>query len=267
MASGDDVPFAGQESSYAQFRPGYAPDAIDYLADRFAIDETSRVLDLGCGTGQLTIPFARRAARVVGMDPNPVMLDETRRRLQRASLGNVDLVRGSDADLRAGDTPGSGDSQLVVMGRSFHWMQQRETLDYLRDHLDSGGGIAILTGTELLTRCPADWAATVYDTVATYLDDVPDRQTGDVEYDDPWDELLEERGFVDVETRRFDQQVEWDIDRIIGYVYSLSFAPKSAFGSSAAAFESTLRMRLERYEQSTFVQAADTEVISARRPT
>jgi ubiquinone/menaquinone biosynthesis C-methylase UbiE len=39
------------------------------------VKEGEQVLDIGCGTGALTLRAARKGARVVGMDINPAMLD------------------------------------------------------------------------------------------------------------------------------------------------------------------------------------------------
>ena len=57
------------------------------------------VLELGCGTGRVSLPVARRAERFVGMDRSPAMLGRLRRRFRRARLGGrATLVRG---DIRA----------------------------------------------------------------------------------------------------------------------------------------------------------------------
>ena len=57
------------------------------------------VLELGCGTGRVSLPVARRAERFVGIDRSPTMLARLRRRFRRARLGaRAALVRG---DIRA----------------------------------------------------------------------------------------------------------------------------------------------------------------------
>jgi SAM-dependent methyltransferase len=58
---------------YAQHRPGYPQSLVDALAARAGLDGTQRVLDVGCGTGQLTIPLARHAQAVVAIDPVAAM--------------------------------------------------------------------------------------------------------------------------------------------------------------------------------------------------
>ena len=57
------------------------------------------VLELGCGTGRVSLPVARRAERFVGIDRSPAMLGRLRRRFRRARLGSrAALVLG---DIRA----------------------------------------------------------------------------------------------------------------------------------------------------------------------
>lgn len=47
------------------------------------------VLDFGCGVGRLAIPFARRSARVVGVDVSPSMRREAAANAEREGLTNL----------------------------------------------------------------------------------------------------------------------------------------------------------------------------------
>jgi trans-aconitate methyltransferase len=86
--------FAGTAWHYARYRPGYPQPFLNDLVERFHLDGTQRLLDLGCGTGQLTIPLAVHVAEAVGMDPEPEMLCPGR----PTSTGR----RGHECDLGAG---------------------------------------------------------------------------------------------------------------------------------------------------------------------
>ncbi len=55
-----------------------------------------RVLDFGCGTGRLVIPFASLASEVVGLDVSPSMLAEARRNCEERQLENVQLLQSTD---------------------------------------------------------------------------------------------------------------------------------------------------------------------------
>ena len=253
-------PFVSAESYYAEYRPGYGDAAVEYLRDRFSLDDDARVLDLGCGAGQLAVPLARHAGEVVAMDPNEAMLSEARAAADAAGRGNVRFVRGGDADL----TDEMGPFRLTVMGRSFHWMDQRETLARLRRSTEPGGGLAVVTGEEWLVRGRRDWQAAAHDVAADYLDDLPAREDpAEIEYDDPWDEMLAENEFRDVETVHFDVDRTWSVDEAVGYVFSLSYCSPATFGDDRADFEAALRARLADLGGGPFRQDEQVEVISA----
>ena len=258
----DTNPFTSTETYYAEHRPGYGEEPVGYLRERFALDAEARVLDLGCGAGQLAIPLARHADTVVGMDPNEEMLRHARERAAEGGVENVEWVVGSDADLRVEQGP----FRLTTMGRSFHWMDQERTLDRLFRATEPGGGVAILTDREWLTKGREPWQSTVYDVVTDYLDDVPGRvDPGAVSYDDPWDEKLAAFGFGSVETVTFDVDREWTVDGVVGYVLSLSFCSPDRFGDERAAFERDLRARLHEFGEEPFEQAAAVEAVSGLR--
>lgn len=256
--------FAGTEEYYAAHRPDYADDAIRYLVDRFELTDGSRVLDLGCGAGQLAVALAPHVGSVVGVDPNEAMLREARARADAADVDGVEWWVGSDADL-ADLADELGPVRLTTMGRAFHWMDQERTLRRLRGMTDPGGGVAIVGDDEWLTKGREDWQAEVYAVAETYLTDLPERvDPGEVEYDEPWDETLRDFGFVDVEIRSFDVEREWDADGIVGYVFSLSFCSPATFGDERASFERELRERLASMGRDRFVQRTATEVVSGR---
>ncbi|MDP7690215.1 MAG: methyltransferase domain-containing protein, partial [Vicinamibacterales bacterium] len=53
------------------------------------------VLELGCGTGRVSVPVARSVDDVVGLDRSDAMLRQARRRVRRGRVdGSLRLVRG-----------------------------------------------------------------------------------------------------------------------------------------------------------------------------
>ena len=63
------------------------------------------ILELGCGTGRITLPLARAGAQVVGIDRSAPMLDRARRRMNRSRLADAHLIRGDIRHLPFGPTP------------------------------------------------------------------------------------------------------------------------------------------------------------------
>jgi len=70
--------FKGTAWYYARYRQSYPEPFFIHITERFHLDETGRLLDLGCGTGQLAIPLVKRFEQVIGMDPEPEMLAEAK---------------------------------------------------------------------------------------------------------------------------------------------------------------------------------------------
>ncbi|MFC6961147.1 class I SAM-dependent methyltransferase [Halocatena marina] len=244
----------------------YPDAAITSLREQFALDGSARVLDLGCGAGQIAIPLAEHVNEVIGMDPNERMLREARRKADASEheAENTEWVIGSDSDL----SNELGTFQLVTMGRSFHWMDQRRTLDQLCSMIEPGGGIAIITDEEWLVRGGQPWHEAVYTLADEYLEALPER-TGptDGEYDDPWDEMVDEFEFTDIEVTSIESEREWEIGSIVGYVFSLSYCSPDIFGDDKDAFEADLRTHLNEREEETFTQDVTVEMITARKTT
>jgi 2-polyprenyl-3-methyl-5-hydroxy-6-metoxy-1,4-benzoquinol methylase len=91
--------FAGTAWHYARYRPGYPAAFLDDLIRRLDLDGTGRMLDLGCGTGQLTLPFAAHVAEAVGIDPEPEMLTEAILQAREQAVANVSFIQCNSADL------------------------------------------------------------------------------------------------------------------------------------------------------------------------
>ncbi len=131
--------FRSAAAHYLEGRPPYAAGLIARVAEICRIVSTDRVLDLGCGPGQLARAFAPYAAEVLGVDPEPEMLRVAR----AASSGfpNLTFREGSSYDLGSA----FGTFRVVCMGRSFHWMDRADTLRRL-DAMVAADGAVVLFG-------------------------------------------------------------------------------------------------------------------------
>lgn len=71
----------------------------DTIIDRVAIRPDDRVLDVGAGTGLLTLPLAERAAHVWALDISAGMCEYLRTKAASAGLDNVETVVASAVSL------------------------------------------------------------------------------------------------------------------------------------------------------------------------
>jgi SAM-dependent methyltransferase len=130
--------FRSAAAHYLAGRPAYAPTLIQRVATACGLLQTHRVLDLGCGPGQLAVAFASLAGEVVGVDPEPEMLRMAAENAAAAGV-HIKLVEGSSYDLR----PAFGRFRLITIGRAFHWMDRAETLMRLDTLVEPDGMVAL----------------------------------------------------------------------------------------------------------------------------
>jgi ubiquinone/menaquinone biosynthesis C-methylase UbiE len=114
------------------------------IADRAAAPG-ARILDIGCGTGSLTLACASRGARVVGIDRNAAMLEaagskavdpEIRPRIEWVELGAAEI----------GDRFPEGSFDAIVSCLAFSELypeEQAYVLDVARSRLRDGGALVI----------------------------------------------------------------------------------------------------------------------------
>ncbi len=77
------------------------------------------VIDLGCGTGQISIPLARLGADVLGIDVSPAMADQLRAEARRHGLSTLEAIALPVEDLDL--PPASAD--LIVSSYALHHLR------------------------------------------------------------------------------------------------------------------------------------------------
>jgi ubiquinone/menaquinone biosynthesis C-methylase UbiE len=109
------------------------------------VREGTRVLEIGCGTGTLTLMMAKRGATVTGIDASPQMLAEAEKKVQDANLEDRVALKYMDATL-IGDRFPAASFDLIVSTLVFSELSlddQRFVLEACRNLLAPNGRLLI----------------------------------------------------------------------------------------------------------------------------
>ena len=109
--------FASTVAYYESARPPYGAAFFEAVALQMGLDGSERLLDVGAGPGILAIGFSPYCREVVGVDPEPGMVEAAREAAERAGV-TVRFIEGRFEDVAAR----LGAFDIVSIGRAIHWL-------------------------------------------------------------------------------------------------------------------------------------------------
>ena len=122
---------------YDASRRGYPKEIVDFMLATAELEAGAVVLEVGCGTGQLTEQLAHCGLTVTAIDIGPAMVTAARRRLGRSAV-RFEVVSFEDFD--AADAS----FDLLVSATAFHWIDPEVKFAKSARLLRPGGWLALL---------------------------------------------------------------------------------------------------------------------------
>ncbi len=241
------VGFSGDVAEYyAEFRRGYPAQAIDALQGIFGLTEDDLVLDLGCGTGQLAVPLARRVRAVVGLDPEPDMLRLARAAAVEGDVRNATWLLGTDTDVPAlGAVLGRRSLGAAVIGQAVHWMRHEELFRALLPLVRPAGGVAVLANGTPLWLQDSDWSRALRGCLEQYFGQRLKDTCGTGEQDRRrYVRALRDAGFAEVRELAVEYEDRLTHEQLVGTVFSAIPADDLPAAGERPAFAERIRSAL-----------------------
>jgi len=190
--------FTGKAKFYHS-RPTYPTECIDFLIQKYDLNDNSVIADIGAGTGILSIPFLERGMTVFSVEPNSDMFEELSKSLAQ--------YQKSTCFQNAAENTGLADysCDLVIVGSALHWFDvdkfRLECKRILKK--DQIAVLSIYSG---------------FNSTKKLLNN-PD-------YVDKHAETAKEFFYpLNVEEVRFEYELDYDCDRFVNYMLSSGSAP------------------------------------------
>jgi SAM-dependent methyltransferase len=202
---------------YDRARPRYPAALIDDLFSITGLEPRDRVLEIGCGTGQITVPLAERDVRITALEPGPNLAAIARRHLAR--FDEVEVVVSRFEEFPLPEEP----FRLVVSATAFHWLDPTVSIAKSFEALAHRGHLAVIgtrwgTGSELdeFTKMSQSCFERWEPGTGVSLPPVSSELSG------KWPELDDFSGFSTVGYRQYEQQHKYTSETYLDLLRTFS---------------------------------------------
>lgn len=248
--------FDGVADVYERARPSYPPAAIDAVTARLGVAAGRRILDVGAGTGKLTIPLLQTGAEIIAAEPIAGMRAQLERTVPDATGDRLTILDASAEELPLDDATVDG----ATAAQAFHWFDAEPALRELRRVLVPDAWFAVVHNRRDLTT-PAQ--AALEDLLRGHRGDTPSW------VDTSWSDVLADPpGFHPAELLTFPQEQVLDAAGFAGRVASISFVAKLPSPSQRQVLEAAgvLFTMLERDGQVRLDYVTEVRLLQRREP-
>lgn len=196
--------FASGGADYARYRPEYPTALLDYLLS--VTPERHHALDVGCGTGQLTLLLASAFDKVTGIDPSQTQIDNA------TPHTRIEYLTGPAEQL----PQTLRDINLITVAQAAHWFDLPAFYREVQRIAAPDAVIAIISYGVLNTdeTIRTRFRQFYYDEIGPYWP--PERQLVDNGY----------AGiafpFTEMAVPEMEIRLQWDLDALMGYLSTWS---------------------------------------------
>src|SRR6204780_5656066 len=125
-------------AEYDRHRPAYPDELVDQACQVAGIGSGDHVLEVGCGSGQLTRGLVARGLHVTALEPGKSLIALARENL--AGAGEVEFVNAQFEDALLPREQ----FRAVFCASAFHWIDPRVSWQKAADVLAPGGIVALV---------------------------------------------------------------------------------------------------------------------------
>lgn len=220
---------------YVKYRPAIPEEVIDVIVKHFDIKPTDRVLDIGCGTGQVALAMEGKCGEMFCLDSDPEMLKWAKKATRHLKMKLTWLNYAAEDLGKIKEKIGT--FKVATCSRAFHRMSEDQILKDLDELIEKDGGVAIFSD-RVLWSGNEKWQQAVKRVIQKYLKGKS--QAGKekpIEPDKLWENILARSAFKFIKTHDLPVVRNWDAESIIGYVFSTSAAAPYLFGNQLDRFK------------------------------
>jgi ubiquinone/menaquinone biosynthesis C-methylase UbiE len=130
--------FSNRVEEYVKYRPNYPSEIINFLQDRYNIDNSKMIADIGAGTGISTELFLKAGYTVIAIEPNKEMREK--------AIELLGMYAGFKATDGAAEQTGLTDESIdgIICGQAFHWFDVTKAKEEFKRVLKLEGVVVLI---------------------------------------------------------------------------------------------------------------------------
>ncbi len=123
---------------YDKYRPGYSDDVIDHIISSSGMKRGAHILEIGCGTGQITKPFAEKGFKILCLEKG--------KKLARLASSNLNQFSEIEVNNIAFENwePLNNHFDLFLSAQAFHWIKTDLGIKIAGDVLKKDGTLCLV---------------------------------------------------------------------------------------------------------------------------
>lgn len=122
---------------YDKYRPRYPNDLIEELIDLSQIKVRDKILEIGCGTGQITIDFIKRGYEVIAIEKGESLSKIALNKIKKYGIGQI--INSTFEEWMP-----IGKFKLMISAQAFHWIDKESGIDKILKILEENGSIGLI---------------------------------------------------------------------------------------------------------------------------
>lgn len=123
---------------YDEVRPDYPTEIIEAIIKSSSLPDNAAILEVGPGTGQITLPFAEQGYQILGLELGENLAQVARRKFANFPKVTVETTALEDWTIQ------TESFDLFLSAQAFHWIKPDIGLSIAHQSLKQGGSIALV---------------------------------------------------------------------------------------------------------------------------
>lgn len=136
ISKGLEWTFNTEVQKYDKMRPGYVPELYDDVLHYAPVGQSSRVVEVGIGSGQATLPVLQTGCRLIAVEYGANLAELCRRKFKNYPGFSAVTAKFEDFHCE------KDSCDLIYSATAFHWIPEEIGYQKVFDMLKSGGGFA-----------------------------------------------------------------------------------------------------------------------------